>query len=436
MSATPNMNGDVVSLGLRQSRPLAQSMMVTEEGGPKFGVLKTMAAICAVLVLAGWIALIPLDEVAGTSGEIVPGAEARNVSHREGGVISEILVADGDIVDAGQDLIRLDDKEIRNSLQEMETRHAKLTMLAAQLKALGRGESPDFTFALPKFRKAVDNELLIFASLKKLTEKRERVLGELVTATQLKLKNITQQEQELSNKSVLLEEELLLRQDLFKKGLTPKTVFQEAKKLVERAHLDLADLARARKSTARVLDTAKKRAAEIQSRLRERVFDELTVLTKELDGLAEELKVQSARLDRLTITAPVNGIVKGAQRHSLGNVMASGAVIMELIPLSGMFFIETRILPVDKERVSAGQPVSVRVRALGFNEYSAMPGTLKEVSPSTFSDARGREYYKGIIELKRLPAAPGSVEARLLPGMAIEADIKTGSRKLFQTILN
>jgi HlyD family secretion protein/adhesin transport system membrane fusion protein len=318
----------------------------------------------------------------------------------------------------------------------METRHAKLTMLAAQLKALGRGESPDFTFALPKFRKAVDNELLIFASLKKLTEKRERVLGELVTATQLKLKNITQQEQELSNKSVLLEEELLLRQDLFKKGLTPKTVFQEAKKLVERAHLDLADLARARKSTARVLDTAKKRAAEIQSRLRERVFDELTVLTKELDGLAEELKVQSARLDRLTITAPVNGIVKGAQRHSLGNVMASGAVIMELIPLSGMFFIETRILPVDKERVSAGQPVSVRVRALGFNEYSAMPGTLKEVSPSTFSDARGREYYKGIIELKRLPAAPGSVEARLLPGMAIEADIKTGSRKLFQTILN
>ena len=423
----------MVRLGHRRPRPLAQSMMVTEEGGPKVTVLAVLAAGCAALLLVLWVAFVPVYEVAEIYGEIVPGAEARNVVHQEGGVISEILVADGDIVDAGQKLIRLDDKEIRKNLEEMEARHARMAMLAAQLKALGRGESPDFSFALPRFREAVDNELLIFASLKKLTDKRQRVLGDRVTATQLKLKNITQQEQELSMKSVLLEEELLLRQDLFKKGLTPKKIFQDAKKMVERAHLDLADLARARKSTARVLDTAKKHAAEIQTRLRESALDELTVLTKDLDALGKILEDQNARLDRLTITAPEKGIVKGAQRHSLGNRVASGSVIIELVPLSGVFLIESRILPADMERVKAGQAVSVRVRAPGFYGYGAIPGTLKEISSSTFSDSRGREYYKGIIELKRLPAAPGSIEARILPGMAIEADIKTGSRRLFQT---
>jgi len=234
----------------------------------------------------------------------------------------------------------------------------------------------------------------------------------------------------------LLEEELVLRQDLFKKGLTPKKVFLEAKKLVERAHLDLADLARARKSTARVLDTAQKHASEIKTRLRERALDELTVLAKDLDALGKVLEVQNTRLDHLTVTAPVKGIVKGAQSNSLGDAMASGSVILELVPLSGLFLIETRILPADKERVSAGQPVSVRVRAPGFYGYGALPGTLKEISPSTFNDARGREYYKGIIELKRLPAMPGSVEARLLPGMVIEGDIKTGSCRLFQTFWN
>ena len=423
-------------LGHGRPRPLAQSLRVTEEGGPKVTVLVTLATGCAALVLAVWVAFIPFDEVAETYGEIVPAGETWKVVHQEGGVISEILVADGEIVEAGQNLIRLNDKKIRKSLQEMETQHARMAMLAAQLKALGREESPDFSFALPRFRKAVDNELLIFASLKKLTQKRQRVLSDRVTSTQLKLKNITQQEQELSKKSELLEEELLLRQDLFKKRLTPKKIFQEAKKLVERVHLDLADLARARKSTARVLDTAKKHAAAMPTRLRERALDELTVLTRDLDALGKALEVQNDRLDRLIVTSPVKGIVKGTQRLSLGNAIASSSVIVEIVPLRGLFLIETRILPADKERVKAGQRVSVRVRAPALFGYGAMPGILKEISSSTFSDARGREYYKGIIELKRLPAVPGSAEARLLPGMAIEADIKTGSLRLFQTFWN
>ena len=97
---------------------------------------------------------------------------------------------------------------------------------------------------------------------------------------------------------------------------------------------------------------------------------------------------------------------------------------------------ESRIPPEDKERVLAGQPVSVRVRAPGFYGYGAMTGTLKEIYPSIFSDTVGREYYKGTIELDRIPAPRGPEQARLLPGMAIEADIKTDSRRLFQTLWN
>ena len=207
----------------------------------------------------------------------------------------------------------------------METRHAGLAMLAAQLKALSSDEKPDFSFALPRFKENVANELRIFANLKKLTEKRQRVLSDRVTATELKLKNITEQEQDLAKKSELLEEELQLRQDLFKKKLTPEKVFLEAKKQVERAHLDLADLARARKSTARVLDTAKKRAAELSTRLRESALDELTVLSRNMDALGKALDDQNDRLDRLTITAPVKAIVQGLRRHSLGSTVTPGA---------------------------------------------------------------------------------------------------------------
>jgi len=429
-------SGHQTRLGHRLPRPLAQSMMLAEDGGPKFTVRAAVTAGGAALALVLWAAFIPLDTVVKTVGEIVPSAQAREVVHREGGVISEILVADGDLVDAGQGLIRLDDKEVRKSILEMETRHAGLAMLAAQLKALSSDEKPDFSFALPRFKENVANELRIFANLKKLTGKRQRVLSDRVTATELKLKNITEQEQDLAKKSELLEEELQLRQDLFKKKLTSEKVFLEAKKQVERAHLDLADLARARKSTARVLDTAKKRAAELSTRLRESALDELTVLSRNMDALGKALDDQNDRLDRLTITAPVKAIVQGLRRHSLGSTVTPGATVVDVIPVDGAFMFESRIPPGDKERGLAGQPVSVRVRAPGFTGYGAMTGTLKEISPSIFSDTVGREYYKGTIELDRLPAPRGPAQARLLPGMAIEADIKTDSRRLFQTFWN
>ncbi|NQV84772.1 MAG: HlyD family type I secretion periplasmic adaptor subunit [Rhodospirillales bacterium] len=407
-------------------------MRLAEEGGANITVGGAVVAIVATLTLALWAGFIPFDVVVKTQGEIIPATQAQKIVHLEGGVISEILVADGDLVNAGQSLIRLDDTEARKHILEMETRHARLAMLAAQLKALGGDENPDFSFALPKFKESVDNELLIFASLKKLTTKRHRVLSDRVAATREKLKNITQQEQDLAKKSELLEEELQLRQDLFKKGLTPKKVFQDAKKQVERAHLDLADLARERKSTARVLDTVEKHAAELPTRLRERALDELTVLTGEMDALDKALEIQKKQFDRLTITAPVKAIIRGAGRHSPGNTVAAGAAIMDVIPVDGAFLFETRIPPKTKERVHPGQSVSVRVQAPGFYGYSAMSGTLTKISPSIFSDSRGKEFYKGTIALDRVADAKRSILARLLPGMAIEADIKISSRRLFQ----
>ncbi|MBC8339008.1 MAG: HlyD family type I secretion periplasmic adaptor subunit [Rhodospirillales bacterium] len=429
-------NASIFHLGRRRPRPLSQSLLIPEEGGPKVTARAILAAGGVTLALLLWAGFIPVDDVVTANGEIVPGAEGQGVSHPEGGLISDILVAEGDIVEAGQVLVRLDDKAIREKLEDLETRHTRLAMLAAQLKALGRGEEPDFSFARPKFRAIADNELLIFASLKKLTEKRQRVLGEQVQANRQKLKNITEQEQDLSNKSLLLEEELLLREDLFKKGLTPKKVLLDAKKKVNQAHLDLADLARGRKSTARVLDTMERREAELKTRLRERALDELTVLTREIDILDKDMKDQAERLNRVTISAPVKGVVKGISRHTLGKTLSPGAGVLNVVPIDGVLLVEVRIRPESREGILPGQPVSVRVRAPGFFGHGAMTGSLKNISSSTFSDSRGREFYKGTIELDRALAVRGPGQAPLLPGMTIEAGIRTGSQRLFRTFLN
>jgi HlyD family secretion protein/adhesin transport system membrane fusion protein len=386
--------------------------------------------------MAVWAGFIGIDDLSKAQGRVIPGGDAEIVHHQDGGTVSEILVADGDIVKKGQPLIRLDDKNLKAKVQQLEEDRAKTAMLAAQLKALGQGGAPDFSFAMPRFKDIAKNEWLIFAGLQELTNKRRRVLSGRVTSMKAKLQNIMEQERKLSKHASLLEEELKLRQDLFKKGLTPKNLVQEAKKKVDRTHRDLADLAVARKSTSKTLSASRKNSMSLISRLQESALNELTTVTTKLDAMDKSLEDLIKRLAGLTVSAPVKGLVNGSHTHSLGERVSPGAVVVKVTPLGSGALIEVRIASTDINRVRAGQRVSVRVKATGFNRYGGITGRLLEISPSAFSDEQGVAYYRGTIALDRDHVGVGTGITRLLPGMAVEADIKTGSRTLFATLLN
>jgi HlyD family secretion protein/adhesin transport system membrane fusion protein len=411
-------------------------MMLAEEGLPKMAGKAAISVGVLAAILVVWAGFIEIDDRTRVGGRVVAAAETWTVSHAEGGMVAEILVKDGDVVEEGQALIRLDARDIIEKTEQMKLQHARMAMLAAELSALGRGGKPDFSFALPEFRTLVDKERLIFASLRRTVEKRERVLGDRVKAAKEKLENIVVREKELSKNAELLEDELQLREDLFKKGLTAKTVFTEIKIKADQARRDLADLAVSRKNTGQVLVAAQKLLNALKPRLMERALDELATLTTELDALGESLENQKKRLDRLEIITPVKGVVKGVNRYPPGAALVPGAAVLEIAPIGEATVIEARISPADIERVRPGQTVAVRVKAPGFKRFGGITGRLKEISPSTFRDAKGKDYYKGTIVLDRVGVGPETGKTLLKPGMDIEADIKTGSRSLIATLWN
>jgi len=252
----------------------------------------------------------------------------------------------------------------------------------------------------------------------------------------VKLENIAVREKELSRNAELLEEELLLREDLFKKGLTPKNVFMEVKKKADQARRDRADLAASGKNTRQELAAARTQLTELKPRLMERALDELATLTPELDGLGTSLENLKARSRRLEITAPVKGVVKGVNRHAPGAALVPGTAVVEIAPFGEATVIEARISPADIERVRPGQRAAIRVEAAGFNRFRGAAGRLKEISPATFTDAKGKDYYKGTIVLAHGRAGTGAGQTPLKPGMKVEADIRIGSRALIATLWN
>ena len=188
--------------------------------------------------------------------------------------------------------------------------------MAAQLRALGRGGEPDFSFVQATYRPYVEKERLIFAALKELMEKRRRVLEAKVVETQAKMDNIAKQEKKLSKDADFLEEELLLREDLFKKGLTPKNVYAKTKRQVDKVHRNLANLADTRQVTGKALGEAKNRFQALEPRLKERALYEVAILTERLDAIKQSLEGLNERLDRLEVTAQVRGAAQGATVHT------------------------------------------------------------------------------------------------------------------------
>ncbi len=194
-----------LSRGARSPRILAQSVALAEEGGPKIG--RKAAATCAVtvLALAAWAGFIGIDDVTKAAGRVIPSGESQTVRHQDGGTVSEILVSDGEIVEEGQTLIRFDSRDAQSALDRIQVQRVEVGLLAAQLRALGRGGEPDFSFVQAAYRPYVEKERLIFAALKELMEKRRRVLEAKVTDTQAKMDKIAKREKKLSKDADILE---------------------------------------------------------------------------------------------------------------------------------------------------------------------------------------------------------------------------------------
>ena len=137
--------------GDRRPRRLAQSVILEEEGGPGPARGAGLTIGVAFVAFLAWAGFITIDDVMETQGRVVPVGDAKTVRHPEGGLVSEVLVKEGDVVQEGQILVRLDPKEATDKLRQMRIARTGIGLLAEDLRALGSGREPDFSFALPEF---------------------------------------------------------------------------------------------------------------------------------------------------------------------------------------------------------------------------------------------------------------------------------------------
>jgi adhesin transport system membrane fusion protein len=418
-----------------QSEHLSKSVLLEESGNPVITKLVTWFAALSLAGFCFWAAVTPINEVATAKGEIVPTGQLKKVQHLEGGVITELLVAEGDIVDKGQILMKLDPLASTSQLNETEASLRALENRRKRLEAVIDGAEPDFSKDEDSGREHVSYQSKLF--VQSLINKRtnRRVLESQIAQQQAALDELATRNKALDRQVRLFKEELRLRRQLFKKGLSSKTIVLALERQASERQGELMEIPQKVIGVEKKIDEIRAQMEKVDGEIVEEALKELTSIEEEKVRLQEVKTRQQQVLQQTEIRAPVAGLAHGLKAHTVGGVIAPGAVVLEVVPEDETLLAEIEIQTKDVGHMVPGLEAHIKFDAYEFSRYGGVEGKLLEISPTTFQNDAGIPYYRGIVVLDRAYIGEDTDNLRVRAGMTLVADIRTGEKTVADYVL-
>lgn len=420
--------------GSRKPRPMAHVVDMEEEDIGGFRKLVVTVVFLLFAAFFTWAAYEPMAEAAMTVGQIMPRQTVLRVQHLEGGIVGEVLIDEGNRVNAGDVLLRLRPEAAMAEEGQLRARRSALELQAERLRASSDGNVPDFaSLAIGPGKHLDGGQMAMFRAQQQALADRQAVLTSRLEQRRAERSGLLGERDAVARRIAALRSELQVYQQAYKDGLGSRLNMLRAQSDLAEAEAERARLAGRLESVEGAIDEAEKQIVELLSSGREQLLDQLGQVRAEIAEVEEALGRARDRVSRLELRAPADGIVKGLAVKMAGEVVSPGQVILEVVPTTGGVAVESRVLPRDVGSLAVGQPAKVKVTAYDFARHGAIQGTLEHISASTFLDENGQPYYKARIGLAQdWVGQPGNVVS---PGMVVQADITTGEKTLLQYLM-
>ena len=380
-----------------------------------------------------WAALTKIDEVTRGEGKVIPSRQLQVLQSLDGGVVSEILVKEGQSVEAGQVLVSIDPTRFDSSLQENRSQYLSLLARAARLRALAEG-----TRYIPP-QEVVDEA--------PKTSEAEQQSYEASRSTLEAQLNIAQQQ--MSQRQKELDEARARRDQAAKAHELTSRELAFTKPLVATGAVSEVDVMRLERDTSRYLGEREVASAQIlkaQSGIAEasRKVQEVTLnfrseARKELSDTLARLNVSSAgsagladKVQKSSLRSPVKGIVKRLFVATVGGVVQPGKDVVEVVPMDESLLLDARVLAKDIAFIRPGNRAVVKFTAYDFSIYGGLEATVDLIGADSVTDDRGNTYYTVRVRTDKSQLGQG---LPVIPGMVAEVDILTGQKSLLSYLL-
>ncbi|MFZ7093446.1 HlyD family type I secretion periplasmic adaptor subunit [Primorskyibacter sp. 2E233] len=400
-----------------------------------------MTGLLALVVLVGgfgtWAATTQIAGAIVASGQIQVDQNRQVVQHPDGGVVSEILVKEGDTVSAGQTLLRLDPTQVQSQLTIVEGQYFEAMARRGRLQA-ERDNLEKITFAPevlaraetdPEVAELIEGQRNLFHARSASIASEVEQLGKRSDQIADQVKGIDAQQAALKEQLALINEELTSQKKLLADGLTQASRVLSLQREESRLLGSVGELTAQKAQAEGRITEIDIQILSLETRRREEAITTLRDLQSNERELAEQRRALIEQLSRMEITAPVSGVVYGMTVFTPRSVIRPADAVLFLVPQDRPLVISARVEPIHIDQLSVQQNVSLRFSSLDQRTTPELFGHVVQISADAFTDeATKLSFYRAEIqlnegEMERLPEG-----VTLIPGMPVEAFIRTSDR--------
>jgi adhesin transport system membrane fusion protein len=408
----------------------------TLQDSPRRSRLTVWIAAGLMLTALIWAKLAVLEEVTTGEGKAIPSSKVQVIQNLEGGIVTEILVREGQMVNKGDTLLRLDDTRFLSNRGESEADRYALMAQVERLSAEAQGKP----FEVPAEVKAkapqvASDELSLYQSRQRRLQSEQKTLAEQLTQKTQELAEFRSKADQYRSSVALLQQELNMSAPLVGTGaVSPVEILRLKQRGVEaRGQLDATTLAIPRANAA--INEIKSKINESEQGFRADASKELNEKRTDLSKLTATSLAIDDRVTRTTVLSPVHGIIKTMKVNTIGGVVQPGSDMVEIVPIEDNLLIEAKVRPQDVAFLHPGQQAMVKFSAYDYTIYGGLKAKLELIGADTITDDKGNSFYMIQVRTDRNHLGGDNKPLLIIPGMTATVDIITGEKSVLDYLL-
>jgi len=389
--------------------------------------------IWIVILFLAWASFAKVDEVTRGEGKVIPYSQIQILQSMDGGIVSELLVHEGDVVQKDQILIRIDQTRFLSSVKESRAQYLSLLAKAARLRAIAEQSRFDPPVEVVKEDPhTLEEERRLYEARKAELEGTISMTRQQLAQRQQELVELKAKHEQASRAYDLTAKELAATKPLVAAGAVSEVEILRLERDVARFRGE-RDMAAAQISrvTSAVAESSRK-VQEVEVAFRNDARKDLSETLAKLNSLTEGSVGLSDKVARSVLRSPVRGTVKRLMVNTVGGVVQPGKDVIEIVPMEDNLFLEARIQPKDIAFLRPGLKATVKLSAYDFVIYGGLEGTLETIGADTVVDEKGNAFYT--VKIRTNKSSLGK-DMPIMPGMVAEVDILTGEKSVLSYLL-